>query len=512
MNEKPMNPRPVKKAILAIAILAILAPVSVFSQAKIKSVLTLEEVIDIAKDQSPDAYNAKHTFRASYWQYRTYVAMFLPSVKLQGTLPNFSKRYENVPIVDANGNLTYEPSLRFTNTISGDLSINQNLPFTGGVFSISSQANRVDMFKDKLSNKTSSIYTTVPVNIAFRQSIFGLNTMKWDKRIEPLKYEEAKRKLLVDMEAVSIKSIRLFFELAQAQQNLAIAKFNYSNNDTLFKIAQGRFNIGTIGEDEMLQSELNFMNASLSVNEAELTLENSKIRLASFLGFNEMVDIELLTPNDVPRVEVREADVFALAKQNNPDFLNFQRQLIEAERSVAQARANRGFQADLNLTYGLNQQGDDFSSSTRNLRETQGVMLGITIPILDWGKGKGAVKMAQSQQEIVRNNVDQKIIDFDQNIMLKIRQYAQQEAQLQIATRTDTIAQRRYDVAKIRYLIGKVTITDMNNAEVDRNKSRQGFVNKLRDYWLYYYELRQLTLFDLVKNKPLQVNYDAIVK
>ena len=43
-----------------------------------------------------------------------------------------------------------------------------------------------------------------------------------------------------------------FFSLALAQINKQIAEMNYSNADTLFRIAQGRYQLGTIAEDELL--------------------------------------------------------------------------------------------------------------------------------------------------------------------------------------------------------------------------------------------------------------------
>ena len=38
------------------------------------STLTLEEVLEMAKDYSPQSILAKHQFRAAYWEHRTYKA------------------------------------------------------------------------------------------------------------------------------------------------------------------------------------------------------------------------------------------------------------------------------------------------------------------------------------------------------------------------------------------------------------------------------------------------------
>src|SRR5512133_4182699 len=58
--------------------------------------LTFEEVIKLSEEQSPNALIAKHRFRASYWQYRSYKAQFLPSVTLSGTTPDFSNGLDKV--------------------------------------------------------------------------------------------------------------------------------------------------------------------------------------------------------------------------------------------------------------------------------------------------------------------------------------------------------------------------------------------------------------------------------
>lgn len=489
-----------------------LCGVAYSQEAKYSYRLTLEEVIDLAQDQSPNAIQAKHTFRSSYWEFVSYKANFLPSLVFSGETPSFSKRIENIKVTNADGSVSYVPSSEFSNTLYGSLSINQNVPITGGTFSVRSDLQRIDRFSGSLSNKESTSYISTPISISYKQSLFGVNTLKWDKKIEPLKYEAAKRTYLTDMEGVSIQAIRLFFNLASAQQDLETARFNYHNNDTLYKIANGRYNIGTIGENELLQSELSFMDAQSALNKAEYELNSAKNRLRSFLGFNEQVDVEIIIPTEVPKVELGLGQVLALAKENSPNVLAYQRRLIEAERAVAEARASRGFQADLELSFGLNQRSDSFSGVYKSPDDMETASIRLSIPILDWGRGKGRVKMAQSRQELEQAKVMQEEIDFEQDVVLKVRQFNMQDMQYQIAAKADTVSQLRYDVTKKRYLIDKVTITDMNNAQSDRDRSTARYVTELHNYWNYYYTIRQLTLFDFIDNKPLDVDFEELVR
>ena len=212
-----------------------------YSQAKYSYTLTLQEVIDLAHDQSPNAIQAKHTFRSSYWEFVSYKANFLPSLMFRGEVPSFSKQIENIKVTDANGVTSYVPSSEFSNTIYGALSINQNVPLTGGTFSINSSLQRIDRFSGSLSNRESTSYISTPVSIRYTQSLFGVNTFKWDKKIEPIKYEAAKRAYLTDMEGVAMQAIRLFFNLASAQQNLATAQFNRSEERRVGKECRSRW-------------------------------------------------------------------------------------------------------------------------------------------------------------------------------------------------------------------------------------------------------------------------------
>ncbi len=471
----------------------------------------LEEVLNLAQEQSLDAMRAKNTFLSNYWQYRSYRASQLPSLNFSANLPDFARQFSSAQYVtDSSTTTVYRET--FQNSINGRLSIDQNLP-TGGKVSLYTSLDRQDNFKTNFSNHIGTTYQAQPISISISQSIFGVNQWKWDRKIEPLRYEEAKRNYLKQTEDVALRAIQYFFSLAAAQQNLAIAEFNYANNDTLHKISRGRYNIGTIGENDLLQSELNFMNAASALNEAILEMETAQNRLRSYLGFNESVTVNIIIPQHVPNITLDMEQVMQLAKKNNPDLLAYQRQLIEAEKNVATERSSTGFQANVSLTFGLNQADkDELPEVYKNLNDMESARITLSVPILDWGRGKGRVRMAKSNQQVVQSQVEQAYADFEQDIVLRVRQFNLQDSQFEIAAKSDTIAQKRYDASKQRYLIDKITITDMNNAQLDRDRSKQSYVAALRNYWNYYYQIRQIALYDFIANKPLEVEYDEILK
>jgi len=493
------------KKLLFVCIITVL----VFSANKIAAQevkrLTFDEVIRLAEDQSPNALMAKHRFRASYWQYRTFVAQYRPSLTLTGTTPDYSNSYDKVW-----NSSTNRYDYRSTNTLTnlGSLSIAQNIGWTGGSISLNSDFT---MFND-LENSANKKYITVPLSVGLTQPLFRYNALKWQKKTEPVKYEAAKKTFLSNIEAVHQQAVMNFFSLATAQINKQIAEMNYLNADTLYRIANGRYRLGTIAEDELLQMQLSWLNAETARKEAAMNLRDREIRLRSFLGFNDQIRLELIVPTEIPELQVESEEVLNLAMTNNPEILNQTLTLLTAQASVAQAKAERGLNANLTASYGLRDQDEDLNLAYSDPNKQQRVRVGFTMPILDWGLGKGRYRMAQSSLELAQVQSKQAIVDFQQNLLLDVEQFNLQADQVGIAAKSDTVAMKRYEVTKQRFLIGKIAVLDLNDADARKDQNKRAYVQSLQNYWNYFYNLRSLTLYDFINRKPLETDYEKLLE
>ena len=313
------------------------------------------------------------------------------------------------------------------------------------------------------------------------------------------------------MEQVSLTTTNYFFNLLRAQIQEKIALINQANYDTLYKIAVGRYNLGKIAENDLLQLELQYLRSNSAVKEAELDVDDQLFRFKSFLRIQDDVDIELIIPDDFKQFFVNANKAVEEARYNNSEALGFSRRLIEAEREVAQAKLDGRFDAQLFAVYGITNNADMIQDLNDNPLDQQQLRLGITLPILDWGVAKGQIKMAESNQELVRTSVEQEQIDFDQSVFLSVAQFNMQFDQVQIAAKADTVAQKGYEITKARYLIGKISITDLNIAQSEANSSKGNYINALWTYWRYYYVVRRLTLFDFELNRPITVDYKDLL-
>ena len=485
---------------LAFALLLAAAPAAAQRQ------LTLDEAIRIAQVQSVDAAVALNELRTAYWEYRTYRADLLPEVGFTGTLPNYNKRYNAYQQPDGSYTFVRSNSLG----LEGELSVSQRIWFTGGTLSLTSSLNYLRQLDGK---GAAPDLMSVPVTLTLSQPLFGVNDIKWRRRIEPVRYREAKAAFISATEGVTLTAITYFFNLLQAQNNLAIARQNRENAEQLYRVAQAKRTMGKISENELLQLKLNALQAKAAVTENESNLKANMFQLRSFLGLDENEAIEPVMPASAPDLHLDYRAVLEKALANNSFALSIRRQQLEADYSVATAR---GTLRSVNLfaSVGLTGRGTSFADTYRSeyLRDNQVVEVGVQIPLLDWGKRRGQVKIAESNREVVASRIRKEQMDFNQDIFLLVEHFNNQAAQLAIAQEADRIAQQRYTASVAASLAGKINTLDLNDAQASKDEARQKHVSELYLYWYYYYQVRSLTLFDFQTGTTLDAEFEEIVR
>lgn len=214
---------------------------------------TLTDVISLAHGQSLSQKKVDNSLENRYWQYDSFKKSFLPKLEFEGTLPNFNVGLSEVTQPD--GTVTFQRTSQVNSSAS--ISINQPLKWTGGNIFISSDLLRLDW----LENSPYTSYRTSPFYIGFTQPLLKHNGFKWASKVEPLIYEEAKRLSVEQSEDVSRETVRLFFDVLSKFSQYEVAKLNKKNSDTLYQISQGRYSLGKIAENELLQIELTSLNA-----------------------------------------------------------------------------------------------------------------------------------------------------------------------------------------------------------------------------------------------------------
>ncbi len=461
-----------------------------FSQKK----LSIEQILQLSEESSVEAGQAEKLAQISYWQYRFHQSNNKPRFILNGELPNLSRTI--IPVTQNDGSETFRERSLATSQL--DVSLVQNIAPTGGIFFASSQLNRIDIFGTP--NTTS--YLSYPVLVGIRQPIGHFNALRWANKIEPLRFVESRKKYREDLELSKIKGLKLYFSLLLAQENVTMSKIQQANADTLFVLAKNRFSVGKIGENELLRNEVNALQAqqehAQALNEYTFALR----QLQAFLMINE--DLSLLYPKKtLDNINIDEQIALQRLKQNSRKAIVLQRKLIEADKEVAQAKANAGLKMDVTLSFGLSRSANDFRNVYTRLQDQENARISFQIPILDWQRGKAEVKMAHLQKQYIQMQTEQEWISLELELTRQIRDWQLAKNQWIIAEKTKKITEKSYQITLQEYQNGFTNITELDKALIAKNVAFQNYLRQLEVLWIGYYTIRGLTLYDFEKNIPL---------
>jgi outer membrane protein TolC len=451
--------------------------------------ITLQDAVERAQKESYQATTVSATRDAARARNSAFGARRLPQLSLQGTAPRYEKTI--TPVIQPDGSTNFTPVQ--ATTADAGLTLSQVLPFSGGTFSITSQLQRYEVTggSDNVLRWTSS-----PVIFSIQQPILRPNLLRWDGRVADVELESAERAFLEEREGVALQATQAFFELYLAQKTLENAALNAARNDTLFNLNKGRLEIGKIGENDLLQSELALLNARAALDNAKLEYAR---RLAAFrLAVNLPADapVEISIPARIPGFDADTAVAVQQALRNRARVSDLEMQSLQARRQLAIARLAGGPGATLNASVGFNQTAPDMSLAYRDLLQAQRFSMFLQVPVFNWGARSNDVQEARANQKRVDAATRQSREELVQEAHFAALQLSQARRNLEVSAKADTVAAKRFEVAYNRYVIGRIGIDNLYIAQNEKDQAVSQYLQALRNYWMAYYRLRQVTLFD----------------
>lgn len=458
--------------------------------------LNLEQAIDIANDSSLSAYRYRNQYLSGYWAYRTYKANRLPSLTLNLTPAKYyryiTQRYDS----EANKDVYREQQMF---NAYGQLAIRQNFDLTGGTFYINTDLEYMKNFGDTHSTQ----YSSVPIRIGYSQDLLGYNPFKWDKKIEPLKYEKVQKQFIYNMEAVSETVVNYFFSLAMAQAEYKLAQDNVASTDTLYRIGKERHKIAMISRADLLTLQLDVVNAQNSLKNAQMSIRRASFSLASFLNLDKNTEIDLELPDLPLRMEISAEAALVKAKENNPTLLMQKQNILEAEQSVDRTRKESRFNASINASIGFNQVSDKLKEAYRNPLQQDLISVSVSIPLIDWGVARGKYNMARNELNVVRSEAKQEELSLEEEVIMTVNDFNVQRNLIASAQEALDLALLAYEQTRQRFIIGKADVNSLTLSLNRQQEAQKNYISALQNYWLSYYKIRKLTLFDFASGRSL---------
>ncbi len=463
--------------------------------------LDLEKTITMANDSSLSAFRFQNMYLSGYWEYRSYKAARLPSLKLNMTpaqyYRNITRRYDSGQDIDV-----YREQQMFS--AGAGLNLAQNFDLLGGTFYVDTQLDYMRNFGDSKSNQ----FSTIPFRIGYQQNLLGFNPFRWDRKIEPLKFEKVKKQYLYNAESVSEEAVNYFFSLAMAQAEYRLAQDNVATTDTLYAIGEQRQKIASISQADLLTLKLDKVNARNTLKNAEISRKRAMSALATFLNMDRNSYIEVDLPARPRHIDIPADRAIVLAHENNPKYVEQRQNVLEAEREVDRTKKEARFNASFNASMGFNQVADNISAAYRNMLQQELVSFTVSIPLVDWGVRKGKYNMAKNNLNVVKIAARQEEISLEEDVMMTVSDFSVQQDMIASAEEALDLADLAYDQTRRRFIIGKADINSLTLALNRQQEARKNYIQALQNYWLNYYKIRKLTLHDFESGMSLADRFD----
>ncbi len=477
---------------------AVLVPYAAQGQAPPDRTLTLQQAIALAQIGGASAEVARSARDAAQQRDRAFNARLLPQLFVSGNAANFNRGINPITLPD--GSTQYVGQSQ--NQSSLQMGFSQRLPLTGGTISVGSALSRVDQFPTTGIPGT-RLYQASPLVISLQQDLFRPRAVVWDTRVQSLSASVAQRGYLEVREDIAGTTASAFFDLYAQQITLSNAAKNVAVNDTLYTLNKGRFEVGRIGENDLLKSELALLKAQAAMADAALARDRTEATLRRIIALPAGQSFRIVTPDSIPDITVDPDVAVGQALRNSSVVQQGALDDVQARRGISQARLNNRFNASINASVGFNQSAPGFSQSYHSPLARQTLNMFVNLPVLQWGAGRADVQEATAVERRASANNRSRREALMEDARFSALALQQAQRNLIIAAKADTVAAKQFEVARNRYTIGKISNTDLYTAQNEKDAAVLANVQALRAYWTAYYYLRRVTLYDFAAKKEI---------
>ena len=461
--------------------------------------LSLDDVIALAKDSSLTAFRYKNMYLANYWNFKSFKAQRLPSLTLDVQPVAYNRqliaRYDSENDIDI-----YRQQKSYS--ASAGLTLTQNFDPLGGTFFISTSLDYLRGFGDKTFNQ----YTAVPFIIGYNHNSFGFNQFKWDRKIEPLKFEKAKLEYLYNTELIAIQAVQYFFQLALSQAQYDNAVIQKDKCDSLYLIGQLKYNIASITKSDLMTLELDVLNAQNSIAAAQMAVRRDMLRLTSYLGLDRNTQLQLILPEKPPNIAINYNAAIEMMHKNSYMILEKMQSVSEAEMNLDRIRKSNRVSAGISASVGYNQEAEELKDAYRDPMRRDVISVSISVPLVDWGVRKGQKNQAANALDIAKIDQAQKMDELEQNVINTVAEFNTRYDLLITAEESLRLAKAVYEQNILNFQNGSCDITTLSSSQTRLLNAQNQYITSMRDYWSCYYEIRSQTLFDFISNSPLNID------
>jgi len=469
------------------------------------ALLTIEKAMDIAEEHSPSLRRSHMNLE----RYQQNLVAQRASLKSKFSL--------NLNPVDYSKSRSFDNRLSqwYTNerfSATGTFQVDQPILWTDGVLSLINRFGWQDNNSNIDGTKTSNKAFSNDLYLQLSQPIFTYNKRKMELQQIEYDYENANISYALQRLSTEKDITQQFYSVYMAQSQLAITREELTNAQQSYEIIKNKVEADLAARDELFQAEVNLASARSSLEEQQVSLENSKDQLKQTLGMDLNEDIMVFAEVQIKPVEVNLEKAIQHGLESRLELRQREIESKELAFDMIKTKALNEFKGDIALSFGLIGDNRHLEKIYNNPTQNPRVAISFSVPIFDWGEKKARVKAQEVAQKINRLEFHEDKVNIELNIRQTWRSLENLLSQIKIAKQNVANAQRTYDLNLTRYREGDITGMDMNQFQTQLSNKKIAYTQALINYKIELLNLKILSLYDFEHDVPIVPMEDLVTK
>ena len=485
-----MRPKTTQKATYLLYILLMALSMPVHSE----NIVSLDDAVNKYVYNTRYVKTQRLVLENALLEYDNFKKSLLPSISLNLTPVSFN---HSMRLLQNYNNGEYTNVEEYSNNSSGSVSISQKISATGGTFSIGSSMSYLHEFSSENNS-----FSTSPMYFSYSQTLFGgRRNFVFERSISRLKHDMALKNFCTSVSTEQQKILSLYLDAYSRKMDIEFYSKTVSIGDSLLMHARIRKESGKITEYEYNQVELQQLDNKMELERSQYAYASSIRQLENELLLQD-IELDRLSTADFP-ARIEEGSVLGLVSKNNPTYQNLQLSRLNAEYSLHQRKVSNRFNANISLSYGLNQYAKTLKDAYQHPDQRQSVSVTLSIPMFQWGINRNKLKMAENDYESALLEQETSLDRFREEIHDNVFNYNMSRELTDVADRKYQLSGQQYSFAATRFRVGKIAAIELTNANQEYLQAKQNYLSVLRSLFTNYYRIRHLALHDFIEGKDM---------
>ncbi len=475
-------------------LLAVLLSAAVPPGASAQHVLSLDDALSIAMENSP---NIRHTrlqlesseasLRANEAGLKTQFSFGLGNISYRNTnqFNEFFSRWYRIESYDVGAYLRIDQPIKWT---GGQLSLVDNLAWKD--------------FYSEINDRSEETYQN-SLTLQFDQPLFTYNQTQMQHRSLELTFESNQLSYSIALLDLEQLVMNRFYNLYQTKMRLEINRDAMETDREAYQIMKNKYDAGIGKLDDLTQAETDMLTSESNYNSTVVSLANSIDQFKFHIGLP--IDDEIDIDADVEFRPVGIDMNFAVRHglENRMQLREREISIARAHDNVIRAGATNEFRGNLSLSWGSSGTNPDFQKIYETRVDEQSVRAWFDIPIWDWGQKKNTILANELQLESSKLNLEEERYRITMGIRESCRELDNLVMEVELARRRVVSAEKTYDINLEKYQNGDLTSKDLGQYRQYLSNARLSEIRSLIDYRLQLLDLKIKSLWDFENDRPV---------